>query len=128
MCVCVRVWERVVPSVIVFVGNRCVADGAGPAYTFKGHATEGYAMDWSRVTAGRLLTGDCSGGMRLWDVDAGREVGAKPSWDVSKTSYSGHTDSVEDVQWSPNEANVRARAFWYRVGSGVLSNLVHHAD
>jgi ribosome assembly protein RRB1 len=63
-------------------------------------------MDWSKVTAGRLLTGDCNGGMHLWDVVAGKELAAKPSWDVSSASYSGHAGSVEDVQWSPNESNV----------------------
>jgi ribosome assembly protein RRB1 len=28
-----------------------------PLHTFSGHREEGYALDWSRVTAGRLLTG-----------------------------------------------------------------------
>jgi len=70
-----------------------------PVFTFEGHETEGYAVDWSRVVAGRLLTGDCSKHIYLWEP-------AEDTWSVGKVPYQSHSSSVEDLQWSPNEPNV----------------------
>lgn len=49
----------------------------------------------------RLLSGDCRKFIYLWNPHQG-------SWQVDLTPFSGHTNSVEDIQWSPNEANVFA--------------------
>eukprot|EP00128_Syssomonas_multiformis_P011241 Colp12_sorted_trinity150504_noHs@13926 len=73
-----------------------------PVFTFSGHSTEGFALDWSRVVPGRLVTGDCNKFIYLWN----RQEGG--SWAVDKIPYNGHTASVEDVQFSPTEANVFA--------------------
>lgn len=53
----------------------------------------------------RLLTGDCTGKIFLWQM-----VGNDWSnWSINERSpFKGHTDSVEDLQWSPNELNVFA--------------------
>jgi len=72
-----------------------------PVFTFSGHADEGYALDWSKVTPGRLLTGDCKKFVYLWER-------TNTSWTVAQAPYVGHTDSVEDIQWSPNESSVFA--------------------
>lgn len=65
------------------------------------HATEGYALDWSPQAAGQLATGDCRRHLHVWSpTSAG-------SWEVS-APYKGHTQSVEDLQWSPTEPNVLA--------------------
>ncbi|XP_046845685.1 glutamate-rich WD repeat-containing protein 1-like [Xenia sp. Carnegie-2017] len=73
-----------------------------PLYTFTGHQTEGFAMDWSRTTHGRLLTGDCRKNIHLWNpTDDG-------SWQIDQRPFSSHTNSVEDLQWSPNEPTVFA--------------------
>mmetsp|Transcript_50760 Transcript_50760/g.99474 ORF Transcript_50760/g.99474 Transcript_50760/m.99474 type:complete len:476 (-) Transcript_50760:238-1665(-) len=72
-----------------------------PIFTFAGHSTEGFAMNWSRVTPGRFLTGDCAKGLYCWERQ-------ESTWAIDSTPYTGHTDSVEDLQWSPNEANVFA--------------------
>ena len=49
----------------------------------------------------RLLTGDCSKYIYLWNPTQG-------GWDVDKVPFSAHNGSVEDIQWSPNEDNVFA--------------------
>ncbi|ESP01420.1 hypothetical protein LOTGIDRAFT_111616 [Lottia gigantea] len=72
-----------------------------PIHVFKGHKTEGYALDWSKLSPGKLLSGDCKKDIHLWTPTAS-------GWDVSKQPFSGHTDSVEDIQWSPTEDNVFA--------------------
>ena len=46
-----------------------------------------------------LATGDCSKNIHIW----------KPSetdWLVDQRPCVGHTASVEDIQWSPNEQSV----------------------
>jgi WD40 repeat protein len=47
----------------------------------------------------RLLTGDRDAKIYLWNPDG-------TSWQVDSTPFSGHLDSVEDVQWSPVETDV----------------------
>ncbi|KAL3143451.1 hypothetical protein ABBQ38_002267 [Trebouxia sp. C0009 RCD-2024] len=65
------------------------------------HRTEGYALDWSGHTPGQLASGDCSNNIHVWQPTP------EAKWTVSE-SYQGHTGSVEDLQWSPTEANVFA--------------------
>jgi ribosome assembly protein RRB1 len=70
-----------------------------PIYSFRGHNTEGFAIDWSNAIAGRLATGDCSGSIHVWNSSGN-------TWQVDSAPYKGHFGSVEDLQWSPSEATV----------------------
>uniref|UniRef100_A0AAG5DHD7 Glutamate-rich WD repeat-containing protein 1 n=1 Tax=Anopheles atroparvus TaxID=41427 RepID=A0AAG5DHD7_ANOAO len=79
-----------------------VGDGVKPDFTFSGHQKEGFAMDWCTTTRGMLATGDCRRDIHIWRPND------KGSWNVDQRPLVGHTDSVEDIQWSPNEANVLA--------------------
>lgn len=81
-----------------------ISNNPPPISTFGGHADEGYAMDWSPVQQGHLLTGDCKKYIYMWNPAT--QGGA--SWSVDKVPFSGHKDSVEDLQWSPTEATVFA--------------------
>jgi len=71
-------------------------------FVCKKHTTEGYALAWNIQVAGRLATGDCNSMIFLWNLKEGG------GWEVGNSSFSGHTDSVEDLHWSPSEDTVFA--------------------
>ncbi|CAM6021978.1 unnamed protein product, partial [Sphagnum balticum] len=73
-----------------------------PLQIFTGHKDEGFALDWSPITAGRLLSGDCRNAIHLWEPTTGGK------WIVDNKPFKGHSASVEDLQWSPTEADVFA--------------------
>eukprot|EP01127_Copromyxa_protea_P003254 TRINITY_DN13095_c0_g1_i1.p1 TRINITY_DN13095_c0_g1~~TRINITY_DN13095_c0_g1_i1.p1 ORF type:complete len:467 (+),score=135.23 TRINITY_DN13095_c0_g1_i1:33-1433(+) len=72
-----------------------------PVYTFKGHPTEGYGLQWSPKETGRLITSDCARNIFWWNP-------TPTGWAVDQTPFAGHTKSVEDLQWSPSEPDVFA--------------------
>ncbi|KAF4214430.1 hypothetical protein CNMCM5878_009240 [Aspergillus fumigatiaffinis] len=76
-----------------------------PLSTLRMHKSEGYALDWSPLQPlGKLLTGDNDG---LIYVTTRTEGGG---WVTDTRPFTGHTSSVEELQWSPNERNVFASA------------------
>eukprot|EP00898_Chlorokybus_atmophyticus_P002238 jgi/Chlat1/3014/Chrsp201S03266 len=102
-----------------------------PVQVFTGHTDEGFAMDWSPVAEGRLLTGDCKNAIYLWEPQANGK------WTIDKTPFKGHTASVEDLQWSPTEESVFASCsvdhtlkIWdaRQRQQAVLSVTAHDAD
>ncbi|KAL9377863.1 hypothetical protein Peur_029198 [Populus x canadensis] len=102
-----------------------------PLFNFKGHKDEGYAIDWSPRVTGRLVTGDCKSCIHLWEPTSGA------TWNVDATPFTGHTASVEDIQWSPTEDHVFAScsvdghiAIWdARLGkSPAIAFKAHNAD
>jgi ribosome assembly protein RRB1 len=91
-------------------GPRVHAPQTKPTFTYSGHQEEGYAIDWNPVVPGRLATGDCAGKIRLWNPTASNGAAGAGSWQVDNTPFSGHTASVEDLQWSPTEGTVLSSA------------------
>ncbi|KAI9730993.1 MAG: ribosome biosynthesis protein rrb1 [Cirrosporium novae-zelandiae] len=70
-------------------------------HTIRSHRSEGYALDWSPLSPiGKLLTGDNDGKIFITT----RKEGGTFSTD--NKPFTGHSSSVEDLQWSPNERNV----------------------
>ena len=78
-----------------------------PLSTLRMHKSEGYALDWSPASLhslGRLLTGDNDGCI----YSTQRTEGG--GWVTDTTPFVGHSSSVEEIQWSPNEKSVFASA------------------
>uniref|UniRef100_A0A7S2YH96 Histone-binding protein RBBP4 N-terminal domain-containing protein n=1 Tax=Entomoneis paludosa TaxID=265537 RepID=A0A7S2YH96_9STRA len=107
-----------------------------PFFSYTKHRTEGYAIDWSRVKQGQLLSGDCEGDIHLWTPrEDGGGYTVTPSYHANeKTKNTGGIPSVEDLQWSPTEATVFAsaecggyiRVFDIRApGRSMLNHQVH---
>lgn len=59
-------------------------------------------MDWSLTRRGRLLSGDCNKQIFL------TELRDDTTFEQDSNPFTGHRDSVEDVQWSPTEPEVFA--------------------
>ncbi|KAI7987621.1 Glutamate-rich WD repeat-containing protein 1 [Camellia lanceoleosa] len=102
-----------------------------PLFKFGGHKDEGYAIDWSPLVSGRLVTGDCKNCIHLWEPMSGT------TWNVDANPFVGHTGSVEDLQWSPTEPYVFAScsvdgniAIWdIRLGKSPAASIkAHNAD
>lgn len=71
-----------------------------PVYTYSGHGTEGFALDWSLVNQGHLASGDNDGCIHLWTPRPDGTYEVTPSYE----SVGGV--SVEEIQWSPSESTV----------------------
>ncbi|KAJ3414977.1 ribosome biosynthesis protein rrb1 [Chytridiales sp. JEL 0842] len=74
-----------------------------PLHTVDRHSgAEGFAMDWSSLQGKhRLLTGDVRSKIYL-------TVGTPTGFVTEPQPFVSHTDSVEDIQWSPSEGSVFA--------------------
>jgi ribosome assembly protein RRB1 len=78
-----------------------------PFFSYTKHAMEGYALDWSPVTQGSLVTGDCGGNIHLWTPRPEGSYSVAPSYEANTSDRSIEASpSVEDLQWSPTEATV----------------------
>eukprot|EP00276_Gloeochaete_wittrockiana_P013344 CAMPEP_0184333682 /NCGR_PEP_ID=MMETSP1089-20130417/2631_1 /TAXON_ID=38269 ORGANISM="Gloeochaete wittrockiana, Strain SAG46.84" /NCGR_SAMPLE_ID=MMETSP1089 /ASSEMBLY_ACC=CAM_ASM_000445 /LENGTH=513 /DNA_ID=CAMNT_0026657609 /DNA_START=47 /DNA_END=1588 /DNA_ORIENTATION=+ len=101
-----------------------------PLFKFSKHSTEGFAMDWSTVAEGKLVTGDCDKNIYLWEPTEGG------SWSVSDRPFAGHSSSIEDLQWSPIEPTIFASCssdktikIWdTRARKAAISFKAHKAD
>lgn len=69
------------------------------------HKSEGYAIEWSPSTFGRLASGSCDANLMVYS--AGDE---NCSYFTKETpvGLQGHKGSIEDIQWSPSQEHVLA--------------------
>lgn len=74
----------------------------GAIQKLENHSIEGFALDWSNIKIGRLITGDCKREIYL------SEMKDNSLWIQESDPFLGHLSSVEDLQWSPTEADVFA--------------------
>ncbi|KAI8897918.1 WD40-repeat-containing domain protein [Globomyces pollinis-pini] len=73
-----------------------------PIHTILNHGNcEGYGIDWSPTQIGSLLTGDGKG--RIYHTKK-----TETTFVTDKQAFSGHTSSIEDIQWSPSQGSVFA--------------------
>lgn len=110
-------------------GVQGVAGVQVPLQKFK-HKDEGYAIDWCPLVDGRLLSGDCNNNIYMWEPMVA-------TWNIDQTPFTGHTGSVEDLQWSPTQPDIFAScsvdksiAIWdiRTRRSPALSFIAHNAD
>lgn len=88
-------------------GFTLPANASNPLSTLRMHKIEGYALDWAPAAShpyGRLLSGDNAG--QIFNTQRTEGGG----WVTDTRPFVGHTDAVEELQWSPNEKFVFASA------------------
>lgn len=73
-----------------------------PIFTVSEHTDEGFALAWSPITEGSLISGSCDGTIALIETSQGQMRC------INSKSPFRHDASVEDLQWSPSEGNVFA--------------------
>ena len=78
--------------------------GGSKIASFK-NRTEGFALDWSPNTFGRLAAG--ANDASLWLYTAADET-CSAFVKESQVALQGHKDSIEDLQWSPVQEHVLA--------------------
>ncbi|KAJ1981221.1 Ribosome assembly protein rrb1 [Dimargaris xerosporica] len=102
----VHIWDASAPTkALATPGYQMPAAVRRPLHTVTSHGrNEGFALDWS-AEGGHLLTGDINSDIYLTQRNA--QSGA---FVADRTPFSGHTSSVEDLQWSPSEKSVFASA------------------
>lgn len=95
----VHIFDLSAPFANLHAPGSAAAAPRGPVFSFGGHAEEGYALGFSAAKAGLLASGDNASRVHVWQPTEG-------GWAVDSEAYRGHTGAVEDVAWSPVEANV----------------------
>ena len=66
---------------------------------------EGYAIEWSPLNFGRLASGSCDAHLMVY---APADETCSTFVKETQSALQGHKDSIEDIQWSPMQADVLA--------------------
>mmetsp|Transcript_29808 Transcript_29808/g.69319 ORF Transcript_29808/g.69319 Transcript_29808/m.69319 type:complete len:509 (+) Transcript_29808:87-1613(+) len=89
----VYIWNLDAQRKALDTPNDKVPTAAKPIHTCLDHKDEGYALDFNPHQIGKLITGGNDGKILLWEP-------VKGGWNIAKDSpFTGHTSSVEDLQW-----------------------------
>lgn len=97
----VNIWDMTNTVKSLHVPGTIFDANLSPVHVHTKHSTEGFALDWSSRVTGRLLSGDCENSIYLTQLNSS-------AWTTESQAFQGHTQSVEDLQWSPSEENVFA--------------------
>ncbi len=85
------------------MGQRVRKMRKEPFFVYSGHSSEGYAVDWSRVTPGRLATADCDGNIHVWNATHPVVVvvanGANDDAAVGKKQHGGGKHHSSSYPW-----------------------------
>jgi len=77
--------------------SKPAADGTfAPDMMLKGHAKEGYGLAWNPHEEGMLMSGSDDSLICYWDISHGTKTSSVLD---PKSTYTGHTNVVEDVQF-----------------------------
>mmetsp|Transcript_3527 Transcript_3527/g.4001 ORF Transcript_3527/g.4001 Transcript_3527/m.4001 type:complete len:507 (+) Transcript_3527:102-1622(+) len=80
-----------------------------PQLTLQGHKAEGYALAWSKLKEGHLLSGGDDKTVCLWDVNRGLSNTSTNNNTIDPlATFTGHTATVEDVDWHAKDPNLIA--------------------
>lgn len=96
----VNIWN-IEPWVLSLDQYVDLPEHPAPLLQFNGHSQEGYALAWSRLAPGQLLSGGCDGKIFRYILSESEIV-------VEDKPFTSHTGSVEDIVWSPSQATVFA--------------------
>jgi histone-binding protein RBBP4 len=78
-----------------------------PQLTLQGHKSEGYALAWSKLKEGHLLSGGDDQTVCLWDVNRGLSNTSTNNNTIDPLAvFKGHTATVEDVDWHAKDPNL----------------------
>jgi len=78
--------------------KHTASEDTAPIHVNSHHKDEGYALDWSTMNPGRLLSGCCKGDILLTQSSG-------DAFTCDGKSFKGHSESIEDLQWSPTEVH-----------------------
>lgn len=92
-------------DVPVVAGKKQTKNYPGSKIASWKHKSEGYALDWSPKTYGRLAAGTCDA--QLWLYQSADET-CSTFVKETQVGLQGHKDSIEDLQWSPTQDHVLA--------------------
>ncbi|KAI7868744.1 WD40-repeat-containing domain protein [Spinellus fusiger] len=98
----VHVWDLTAHVKSLSIPTTPLPKTSKPLYTVHNHGREeGYALDWSPLEAGRLLSGDNNGLIYSTTI-------TPTGGNTDSVPFREHKSSVEDLQWSSTERNVFA--------------------
>lgn len=104
---CIIATQTSYGDVLLFDSTKHLSDpdpsgGCSPELTLRGHKEEGYALSWSTILNGNLLSASDDDVICLWDINSMPKGGFMDAI----TTYSDHRANVNDVSWHHSYQNM----------------------